>query len=157
MNKKIIIILAFILGVIGFIFTGIIAENPSGSDHVNATYCSFNVEHELIQQKVDGKKYMQTPEIPLGEAEKYYLTEFISYDENATQSIYEINVVIDTNHPEMVTLGNFILTIDCTAKELPGDLKITITISTNDGSNLTDKLYIVCDPSDLPIEVNPDF
>ena len=87
-----------------------------------------------------------------------YLNEYIRYDEEATLDISEIDVKLATNHPEAVTLRNvFILTFDATSKALPADLSVKITISTNDGSNLSDKLYIVNDPSDIPIEIDPDF
>lgn len=158
MNKKTTIIIAFLFAAIGIILTGLFGEAASSSDYRMATYCEFNVETEEVKIREDGKKYMDMPQLVVGDSYSIYLNEYISYDEEATLDISEIDVKLATNHPEAVTLRNvFILTFDATSKALPADLSVKITISTNDGSNLSDKLYIVNNPSDIPIAIDPDF
>ncbi len=158
MNKKTLIILALFVAAIGVILTGLFGEDAFTEGMTKATYCEFNEDLESITKGKDGRKYMQVPDVELGNSYTIYLNEYIKYDEEASQDVAEIAVRMTTNHPEYVTLrSTFILTFNAVSSVLPNDLTVTIAISTNDGSNLTDTLYIVDDPSNISQGMDPDF
>jgi len=153
MTKKTIIIISLLISVAGFIITGIFGENAFEEQNVKATYLHFDTDNELINVSSKGLKTMNLPNLLEGESKTYFLEELISYDENATKSIYEISTFLKTNYEDIVTLNLLTLSLNCgNYAKLPADLTIRITIQTNDGSDLSDSLTIYHDSSGESID-----
>jgi len=178
MNKKTVIIITIFVIVIGFILTGLFGEQGISNGSILATYCEFQVGdikttdidgNEVgytITTGANGKKYMTLPEVELGEEYIINLIDIILYgavDEEGneiapTYDISEIQVLMETNQPDYVTYHNLLLKFNAIDVALPvAGLSVNIEITTADGSNLKDMLYMVDDPSNIPIEIDPDF
>ena len=168
MNKKTVIIITIFVIVIGFILTGLFGEQGISSGSILATYCEFDVTSEDTDIIVgaDGKKYIALPEVALGEEYIINLKDIILYgavdaegnEVTPTYDISEINVLMETNYPDYVIYHNLLLKFNAIDVALPmAGLTVNITITTSDGSNLSDVLHMVDDPSYIPIEIDPDF